>query len=175
MARWQLVEAHYLNGYPPDLSEEGVEWEYKETDRTSGRERRKRFKVPFYCDAQSIVCWGGRGQPSDTVFEGNPTHSMIPLDAEAKEISAKMEKPLSIDDFLPGQFSASMLTSLEKQLADLMNKMPTMLVGQPQTVASSGVSKEEFEVVKNQLAELMAQNAELVAALTQKGQPDRRV
>jgi hypothetical protein len=154
-----LTEPHYLFGYPPDL--EAVEWEYKETDRINGRERRKRFKVPFYFETDTIVCYEGKGQPNDSIFEGTPTPAMEPLDEEAKAISAKhshaWQHPI---ESLPGQgFSASLLTNLEKQLAELTSKMPAPAV----TVTESGVSREEFAQLQAQLAELMAQNAELQA------------
>lgn len=158
MARWQLDEAHYLFGRPPDLEE--TEWEYKETDRINGRERRKRFKVPCYFEAETIVCLEGKGLPTDWIFEGPPTPAMKPLDDEAKAISAKHSKAwIHPIESLPGQgFNASLLSSLEQQVAELTSKMPA-----PAPVAESGVSKEEFEALKEQLAQLMAQNAELLA------------
>lgn len=153
MARWELTEPHYLNGCPPDL--EAVEWEYKETDRTTGRERRKRFEVPFYAESGTTVCYEGKGQPSDTVFRGDPTPSMTPLDDEARAISKEWEPrwqhPI---ESLPGQgFSASLLSNLERQLNELAAKSPT-------PIAQSGVSKEEFDALKEQLAALMAEKAE---------------
>ena len=167
MARWQLDEAHYLYGHPPDLEE--TEWEYKETDRISGRERRKRFKVPFYFEAETIVCYEGKGQPTDSTFEGPPTPAMKPLDEEAKAISAKHAHSwIHPIESLPGQgFSASLLGSLEKQVAEITAKMPAQT-----TVDKSGVSREEFEALQVQLAELMAQNAELQES---KKTPARRV
>ncbi len=159
MARWKLTEAHYLNGHPPDLDE--TEWEYKEIDRISGREKRKRFKVPFYFEEGTIVCLEGQGQEGDFTFEGEPTPGMTPLDAEAKRISAdhahKWVHPI---EALPGQgFADALVTSFEKQMAELAQRLPSP----PVPVAQAGVSKEEFEIVKNQLAALMARNAELEA------------
>ncbi len=160
MARWKLNEPHYLLGYPPDLPD-GVEWEYKETDRINGRERRKRFKVPFYFDNETIVCHEGKGLPTDFVFEGDPTPAMEPIDDEAKALSAKHAKSwIHPIESLPGQgFTASLLGGLEKQLAELSAKMPVPAT----TVTESGVSRIEFEALQAQLAELMAQNAELQA------------
>jgi hypothetical protein len=157
-----------MNGRPPDL--EAVEWEYKETDRVNGRERRKRFIVPFYFETDTIVCYEGKGQPNDSIFEGAPTPAMEPLDDEAKQISAQhsagWQHPI---ESLPGQgFSASLLSGLEKQLAELTSRMPT-----PVTVVESGVSREEFENLQAQFAQLMAQNAELQAAKSEA--PTRRV
>ncbi len=160
MARWKLTEAHYLNGHPPDLDE--TEWEYKEIDRISGREKRKRFKVPFYFEADTIVCYEGRGQDGDFVFEGTPTPMMTPLDAEAKAISAEHEREwVHPIDSLPGQgFADALVTSFQKQMAELAQRLPNA----PAPVAQAGVSKEEFEQVKAQLAALMARNAELESA-----------
>lgn len=159
MARWKLTEAHYLFGYPPDLEE--VEWEYKETDRVTGRERRKRFKIPFYFDAETTVCYVGQGLPGDSIFEGSPTPAMVPLDDEAKRINALHSKDwIHPIESLPGQgFADALLSNLEKQLAALSNRMPL-----PVPVTESGVSRVEFEALQVQLAELMAQNAELQAA-----------
>lgn len=169
MARWKLTEPHYMHGRPPDL--EAVEWEYKETDRLNGRERRKRFVVPYYFETDTIVCYEGKGQRDDSIFEGPPTPAMEPLDDEAKAISAKhsagWQHPI---ESLPGQgFTASLLSGLEKQLAELTSRMPV-----PTTVVESGVSREEFEELQVQFAALMAQNAELQAAKP-KSEPARRV
>lgn len=169
MARWKLTEPHYLHGYPPDL--DIVEWEYKEVDRVNGRERRKRFKVPFYFETDTIVCHVGKGQPNDSVFEGPPGPAMEPLDDEARKISAEYAgqwvHPI---ESLPGQgFSASLLGSLEKQISELSLKIPS-----PSPVSQSGVSRAEFEQLQSQLAELMAQNAELQAQKASSA-PTRRV
>lgn len=107
MARWKLLEAHYLNS-PESF------WEQTETDRETGKQRRKRYLVPLHLDPKVpqdwnyrpgtshflqgghgeeegaiIVCWEGKGQPRDIVFTGDPTQGMEPLDDEAKEISQK--------------------------------------------------------------------------------------
>lgn len=165
MARWKLNENHYLFGHPPDLEE--TEWEYKETDRVNGRERRKRFKVPFYFEAHTIVCYEGRGLPTDSVFEGNPTPAMDPLDDEAKAISDKL-RPFWIHpiDSLEGQgFTASIPGNLEKQMDELSKRLPTV----PIAAANDGASRAEFEELKAQLAALMAENAEIKAAQSKEG------
>ncbi len=168
MARWKLTEAHYLNGHPPDLDE--TEWEYKEIDRLSGREKRKRFKVPFYFEEGVNVCYPDQGQDGDFVIDADtiPTAAMTPLDAEAKRISKDHEHEwIHPIDSLPGQgLSDAILTSLEKQIAALATKMPSP----PVPAAMAGVSKEEFEEVKAQLAKLMARNAELEVAKPRIGQ-----
>lgn len=157
MARWRLIEDHYIHGCPPDL--DVVEWEYKETDRTTGREHRRRFKVPFFMDKGTIVCHLGKGQDGDTVFEGDPGPNMDPMDAEAKTISARCREAHPFKwahpvESLPGQgFSESLLISLER-------KLDSIAAGSPMPVVSSGVSKEEFDELKAQLAALMAEKAE---------------
>ncbi len=162
MARWKLTEAHYLFGYPPDLEEEGTQWEYKETDRITGREKRKRFKVPFYFDEGTIVCHQGKGQAEDFVFEGDPTPSMTPLDAEAKAISAELAPkwvlPMGEEAF-PGQgFSEALAKSFEKQIERLAKIAPM-----PTPANEVGITRAEFDTLREQMAQLMARNAELEA------------
>lgn len=90
MARWQLMNPHYLK-VP------GTEWEYKETDMGSGRQGRKIFEVPLYVDPASdvnrdgdcIVCWPGKGERGDIEFVGPPTPDMKPLDKEAEAETEK--------------------------------------------------------------------------------------
>ena len=162
MARWRLVEDHYINA---QLGDEKIEWEYKEIDRTTGRERRKRFPVPLYCDTGMIISYAGseRGDDNGTfgpiIFEGPPTPGMEPIDDEAREITRKYEPQWKHPiESLPGQgFSASLLDNLNKQL-DALARNPAVAA-----VAQAGVSKDEFEQLKEQMAQLMAQNAELQA------------
>lgn len=167
MARWKLAEAHYIHAKEYN---EATEWEYKETDRITGRERRKRFVVPLYCEAERIVCYeGSETDERDLIFAGPPTPAMDPLDEEAKKISkehaAKWVHPI---DSLSGNFSADeLLSSLQKQLAAAASTTP------PTPVIAEGVSKDEFEALKAQMAELMAKNAELEAKTTIPGK--RRV
>jgi hypothetical protein len=102
MARWKLLASHYLN-VP------GTEWEQRETSRETGKEVRKRYFIPRLLNIEDpgdwtekyrndlgqvfggdiIVCFAGRGQPKDIVFEGLPTPDMEPLDEEAEAISAQ--------------------------------------------------------------------------------------
>lgn len=103
MARWQLTEPHYLNT-------KDTKWEFETKNRTTGRSERKQFNVPTHLDpniesdwnyqdrignnivdGKIIVCWEDKGEPKDIVFEGPPTPGMLPLDDEAKQISAKFD------------------------------------------------------------------------------------
>jgi len=48
------------------------------------------FKYPNNeMDGEIRVCWEGKGMPDDIVFEGDPTPGMLPIDDEAKTITAK--------------------------------------------------------------------------------------
>ncbi len=160
MARWRLTEAHYINALPPDL--EAVEWEYKEIDRVTGRERRKRFAVPMYCEVDVVVASPGSERDTDFIYDGPPTQAMEPLDEEARTITDKWKgqwvHPI---ESLPGQSpSASLLSHLEAQLQEAIRSP------QARPLVVEGVSKEEFELLKEQLAALMAKNAELEAKPT---------
>lgn len=168
MARWRLTQPHYLN-VP------GTEWEYKETNRVSGKQATKRFPVPLYLDPEDVseqtppnsgmivvTDKANRAFPHDIVFVGPPTPDMDPLDEEAEAISeAESKKWVHPIDSLPGNYSASLLTAFEAQLAELMSKQPVRTqLPQP----SAGVSKEDFDALQSQVAQLMARNAELEAA-----------
>src|SRR6516164_6345197 len=93
MARWRLLEPHYLN-VP------GTEWEYKEADRETGRQARRVYEVPLYLDPKDRADQNDRENESvvvsdrydpahhrDYVFVGAPTPNMEPIDDEAQAIS----------------------------------------------------------------------------------------
>lgn len=113
MARWRLLEPHYLYLDPP------VKWVYNEVDRVTGRPVRKEFEVPQYFHHESEIDWTefdliGRGErvngyvvvtdgkgnftPKDIKFKGEPTPGMYPLDEEAKAISAQYSAKWSTPD-----------------------------------------------------------------------------
>lgn len=158
MARWRLREAHYI--YAKQFGED-TQWEYKEVDRITGRERRKRFDVPLYCDSGSVVCFeGSQIDDRDLIFAGPPTPAMEPLDEEAKNINKQHEKDwIHPIDSLEGNFSAKdLLTSLQRQLAQSIATTPA-----PSAVPVEGVAKADFDALQAQVAQLMARNAELEA------------
>ena len=130
MARWKLLTAHYLHTVDP------TQWEYTETDRKTGRPRRVKFTVPRYLDPREpsdwtnhwgtkddsdgevIVCQPGKGAENDIEFLGDPTPDMMPLDDEAKVISAKLEphwayKPETAE----GSYSQSLVDKFEESMA----------------------------------------------------------
>jgi len=106
MARWRLLEPHYL------FTEPGTKWEYVETDRVTGRQVRKQYDVPTYFHHEAETDWndyttlangakaagqvvvsdGHNPGPRDIIFKGEPTPGMDPLDDEARAITAKFRK-----------------------------------------------------------------------------------
>lgn len=172
MARWRLVAPHYLN-VP------GIEWEYKEVDRTTGRPKRATFAVPLLLDpsqpsdwnyqhgrdeGEIIVCLEGRGQPRDIIFEGDPTPDMVPLDDEAQELSAafatKWKHPI---ESLEGSYADKLLDGLQSELAKVQaaTNRPAQVEGMAELLAA--------------MTSVMKQNAELLAALAAKPAAERRV
>jgi len=145
--RWQLVTPHYLH------TAELIEWEHSETDPITQRQNRKRYVVPLYMPADTIVCQG-HGERGDTEFIGEPTPDMMPLDEEARALSDSLKEKWQVSDY--GVGSESILDNLGKHLAEAMSK------GVP--VASvSGVSQDAFNNLQDQVMELMKQNAQLLA------------
>lgn len=160
MARWKLIEPHYLN-VP------GNEWEHQET--VNGKIHRHRFPVPRLLDPKDptdfnypgevIVCHEGQGLPNDLIFLGPPTPGMAPLDEEAEAISKKESvKWVHPIESLPGQgFSASLLNDLQRQIAELTANQPA----KPSApVPTNMVPREDFEKLQEQVAALLAKQAE---------------
>lgn len=181
MARWRLVEAHYLN-VP------GTVWEQMETDRETGRQRRKAYPVPLHLDPKAaadwnyrpngghvsvggntldegmiIVCWEGKGEKKDIVFIGNPTPSMEPFDEEAEEITASL-KPTwhdPINEFDLGiSASEQMVIDAHKQMTEAMVKL-----SQP---------NPEFTALMGTMVKMMEQNAAILAMLANPMMEGRR-
>jgi hypothetical protein len=180
MARWKLMEAHYL-------SVPGTEWEYKETNRETGRQARKIYEVPLYLDPKDSSYWTDRSEeliivsnrfdpahPRDIVFTGPPTPNMEPLDDEAQTISDKeSSKWIHPIEALNMTYSESRLSEFEREIASILagkvedkRKAPNLSLG--------GVSEADFEKLQQQVAMLMERNAQLEEAITKSG-PKRRV
>jgi len=134
MARWKLMCSHYLN-VP------GEEWEYQETDRNTGRPIRRKFPVPRLldigdpscwtnswgnkdnADGEVIVCHEGKGESRDIVFYGDPTPDMVPVDDEAKEISASFEARWKVKpEGMAGDFSQSLVDRFQIEMAEIKSK-----------------------------------------------------
>lgn len=165
MARWKLMTPHYLNC-------KDTQWEYKEVDRNTGRERRKQLPVPRFLDindpgdwtnrwgnrdnetGEIVVCHEGKGEERDIVFYGDPTPDMQPVDDEAKEISAQFTDRWSYKpETAEISYSQSMIDKLEFERAEALAK--------PQQVEVAGLTD-----LVAAMAAMAAQNAELMKALT---------
>lgn len=170
MARWKLMQPHYLNILQLPDGTKG-EWTKEETNRTTGRMARKAYAVPVLLDTDNpqdfndqdgiIVCFEGKGERNDITFIGNPTPDMEPLDEEAEEISASMrvkwDHPI---DSLPAN------GGMNEQESKFMQQMMAAFAGQT-TAANQAVPNAE-------MAELKAQVAKLTEALAAQLKPEGR-
>ena len=167
MARWRLLNPHYLN-VP------GTEWEYVEISRATGKQARVRFPVGLFLNPQDpadhnypgeiIVADKKSSYKNDIIFVGNPTPDMEPVDEEAEKISGewrpKWIKPMS-EEALPGygDYSQSLFSKFEKELTNAIKSAG----GVPKGAENVSVKASEFDELKRQVAELARQNAELLA------------
>jgi hypothetical protein len=84
-------------------------------------------------EGEIIVCIPGRGEHSDIEFIGDPTPEMIPVDDEAKAISARFEKHWGYKpDAEPGMYTQSLITDLQNKIIDKQSA--------PATVEIAGLS-----------------------------------
>lgn len=157
--RWQLTEAHYLN-VP------GVKWEQTIVDRNTGRPQRKSFSVPMHLHPDSdadwnrmdgqqgiiTVCHEGKGHADgkDIVFIGDPTPGMLPLDDEARELSARFTwTPTQGTDEVSkaNSFSEQLLSGLIKDMAELQAGVQRA----PQAEGISELVKAMREMMQTQM------------------------
>src|SRR5882672_11346527 len=168
MARWKLTEPHYL-------SVPSERWEHTTTDSRTGKPVRKMYRVPKHLDprleddwnyrpennnmdGEIIVCWEGKGQPRDIIFEGNPTPGMLPIDDEAKEVSGQFNwtPTQGIDE-------DSQRQSFYARLGDTLIDQMTELKVAREVASNPGLDK----FMETMLA-MMAQNQQILSALTGK-------
>jgi len=168
MARWRLLEAHYLN-VP------GTEWEYKESDRETGRQARRVFAVPLYLNPDIVTDQNDKengwvvvshkfdkAHPKDYVFTGPPTPNMEPIDDEAERISqgyidrGEWKHPI---ESLNMTYSQSVLSEFEQKLASMLSGRVDMTP--PPNVSTAGVSQKQFDELQNTVKQLLEQNASL--------------
>lgn len=147
MARWKLVGPHYL------MTTDN-KWEYQEVDRNTGRQIRKQFEVPRHLDPRDpsdwTESWGnkdnqdgiivvkqGVGESRDITFVGDPTPDMIPIDDEAKAISAGFEHQwkYKVDIDQPTGFSQSLVDKFQSDMAEKQAK-PASVEGMAELVAA---------------------------------------
>lgn len=156
MARWRLINAHYLN------TVEGVEWEYKETDRSTGKMGRKIFNVPLYMDPRDpadhnypgeiiVATKSDKAFPKDIVIIGEPTPDMEAIDEEAEAISASLQDKWTHPiDSLP---------TTGVNLDDMTVKMMDAFSKATGQVAIAGPSATEHAELKRLVEDLKAQIA----------------
>ncbi len=164
MARWRLTDKHYLNI-------EGTKWEYTENSRTTGKPVRKVFNVPMYLNPEDpadwnwkhdkdsgeiIVCYAGKGLEKDYVFVGEPqpTIDMLPLDAEAAAISAKINtNQFAQNTLAEGGMTGALLEALGEKLAEAT------------TAATQNNGNANMDKLLETMNAMMQQNATLIATL----------
>lgn len=159
MARWRLLNPHYLNILDPDTGTP-TEWQYSETDRTSGKARRKTYHVPQLLDPKDpslwnfgdniVVCQEDKGMPKDIVFFGPPTPDMEPMDEEAEEISnslkSKWTHPI---ETLPVNGGMN-----EKETAFMEQMMKAFAGAVPQQ--NTSVTQAQYDELKREMEALKA-------------------
>jgi len=177
MARWYLREAHYLN-VP------GIEWEYKESDRETGRQARRVYPVPLYLDPKDEKDWTDRengwivvshkydkAHHKDVVFVGPPTPNMEPIDDEAHQITqGYIDRGAWIHpiDSLNMTYSQSVLSEFEQKLATALANLGRPIEMATPNVSVSGVSQKQFDELQTMVKQLAEQNASLQAQLLEK-------
>lgn len=171
MARWQLTEPQYLK-VP------GIFWEQVTNDRVTQRPIRKQYPVPLFLDPRIETDWndrdpqnpmdgriivayaGSRAGPRDIIFEGPPNPGMLPIDDEAREITAKYTWTPTVDlsdEAARASHQAKILDGLIQRLAEA-------------NVTSTGGTPAGFEKLMESMAAMMQQQTQLLAMLLQKNQ-----
>lgn len=186
MARWKLTEAHYLK-VP------GTAWEYNSIDRRTGRPKREIFNVPLQLDPKSIDDLTKHGQPDpafpsrdiedyiiivtdvvgginqrDVVFEGKPTPGMLPLDDEAKAITAECSK---------GIWKPTPGTDDDAQRASYANTVIDSIMGQMNLIKDEVHKTPQIEGMSELLSTMtamMKQNQEIMSLLVKQSSEGKR-
>ncbi len=167
MARWKLTEPHYI--FVP-----GTKWEYSEIDRTTGRPKRTQFDVPLYINPHWEDDLKAFGQPPegdiivtnkpnpafprDVEFLGGPTLGMVPIDDEAKVLTAQLEKRgLAVTQGLEAEdqnnsYVNKMLSGLIDQMTDLKVTAPPVASGMNEVMQSMVAMMAKQTEILEQLA-----------------------
>ena len=180
MARWKLTEAHYIKV-------EGTTWEYNEIDRTTGRPKRTKFPVPMLLDpasADDLKQYGQDdpflGRDADPVIiviqsedyrkhsrdvsaDFTPTPGMMPLDDEAKAITAELSKGAWVptNGIDPESQNNSYTAKLLNGMIDRMTDMKTGVQQAPQV--------QGIEELLKTMSAVMAQQTEILGAIAKQG------
>ena len=172
MARWLLLQPHYLKVAD-------TFWEQTETDRVSGRQKKKKYPVPLHLDPHCAadwnnkpgsssanisrggnsfdegyitVCHEGKGEPHDYVFSGDPTPDMEAIDDEAKAISATFQWNDPTRFFVPGEGE---MTFAER-----------MILTMQEEAKAQASPANDLVVMQKQMNETMAMMAQVLSRLT---------
>lgn len=167
-ARWKLSQKHYL-------MVPGGSWEYKETTNT-GRSVKKTLPCPTYLDPDDpadqnyprdglliVANAEDDTHPRDIIFVGNPTPDMVPLNAEAEEISAKFRDRWGQPALDIGEegYTGALLSSLTETLqAFNASQKPS---------GYAPVEDGKFDQIMAMNAQLMEMNKALIAKLEPAG------
>lgn len=161
--QWRLRSPHYLN-VP------GTTYEQVEVSRETGKQARKSFTVPRLLnpedpndcnrDGECVVYHavdGARAPRFGHEFVGDPTPEMEPLNGEAEAIQATFEEKWSkpFTEFNLADRTEGYFDDLTRAIEAAINKGGGR-VAEPNQVV---VSRDEFETLKRQLAELQAKAA----------------
>lgn len=171
MARWRLTHKHNLNVI-------GNKYEYKETSNT-GRSVRRSNDCALFLDPEDpgdcnyvdesgmkilIVAHDNAAANSkDILFRGPPTPDMVPLDDEAKAISAELEptwgKAFTMSDDVEGGYTQKLLLNLTEVLQ--ANKAGAV----PVNDEALGELKSKIASLETNMASLMEMNRALIERL----------
>lgn len=168
MARWRLTVAHYVFTDPP------TEWEYKETDRNTGKQNRMVSKVPRLLDpkdpsdcnrdGECIVTDGNNSHRGDVRILGNPTPDMEPLDKEAEAITQRFIDNGTWNRQQDGEvFGEGLLNKFLAEIAKVQSGQPV-----PTSVSANAVDPKAFAELQTQVKELLETNAKLQAQVLSK-------
>lgn len=167
MARWKILTSMYLN------TVDSAEWEYIEANRTTGKPMRKKFNVPRLidprapgdwthkwgfkddADGECVLCQPGKGEANDIEFLGDPTPDMIPLDDEARAISAGFaERWRYKPEGSAITYSQALVDEFESEMADTQSKPapPVQIEGLADLVAVMAQQAEATQAILASLA-----------------------
>lgn len=164
MARWKLGTAH-------TLWVQGNTWEYKEVDRATGKFVRKSWAVPRLLDPNDpadwthkngddgyiVVCHPGKGEGNDIEFfkngtfkePGHPGPDMVPLDDEAKKISASYQWGAPGAPMPDGAYTEGLMEGFHKQMAEIQSQGGDVNKGiQDVLAAISAVVKQNADIIQ---------------------------
>jgi hypothetical protein len=109
-----------------------------------------------------VVSDGHNSKPSDIVFEGDPTPGMLPLDDEAREISARFEKKWATPGRVYEEAEGSYAGRMMDQYVESQGKV-NMLLAEASHREIPGMS-DFMQVMTN----MMKQNQQIMQMLAEK-------